>query len=468
MHQAFQAMLQRRSGTGAARGVIALIAIVLCSTVPAGATTLQEALSQAYRDNPTLNAERARVRSVDENVPQAKSGYRPTVSATADIGREWTDTPAGSNARTPRGYGISIEQPLFRGFRTKNSISRAEAQVLSARQSLADVEQNVLLDAVTAYMDVLNTRAIVSLRQRDVAALREQVEGTQARFEAGEATRTDIAQGQARLSLSRSQLTAAQAQQFAAEARYVQVIGSEPRDLRRPPSIVALLPNTLVEAKRMAAENHPAILAAEFAVIAAEYQVKVAKGELLPTASVEASYNSRWDSSSFGGQSEGASIIGRVNVPLYQGGVAHSRTRQAKEDLARAVLETDIARRQIEANVVSAWESLKAARQQIQANRASLDAAQLALDGIREEFRVGQRSTIDVLDAQREVVTAQIALVQAQRDEVVAAYALLAATGQLNINSLQLAARAYNPEEHYQQVKNRWFGINVPAYDFER
>lgn len=458
----------RRVGSGVLR--LAAVGLVAGLTLlsPASATTLNEALGRAYETNPVLNAERARLRAVNESVTQAKAGYRPNVSAGADIGQTWTNTPLSNTTNNPRGYSVSVQQPLFRGFRTQNAVSGAEASVLSARQALADVEQNVLLDAVTAYMDVLNTRAIVALRERDVAALEEQLGGSRARFEVGELTRTDVAQAQARVSLSISQLTAARANQFAAEARYVQIIGREPHGLQRPMSVRGLLPPSLDAARQMALVNHPAILASEFAVAAADYQVKVIQGELLPSASVEASYGQRWGTGGQSGRTENMSITGRINVPIYEGGVAHSRTRQAKEELARSTLQTDIARRQVEATLVSAWQFLAATRQQIEANQSSLQAAQLALDGIREEFRVGQRSTIDVLDAQRDVLTAQVNLVQAQRDEVVAAFTLLAATGQMQIDSLRLPAQRYDAEVHYQQVKDRWFGVDVPDYQFQR
>ena len=229
-----------------------------------------------------------------------------------------------------------------------------------------------------------------------------------------------------------------------------------------------LLPSTLQEATNTALQNHPSILAGEFGILAAEHAVKVVEGELLPSASVEGSYQSRWGGNTFGNQNETASVTARLNVPLYQGGVVYSRARQAKEELARQTLITDIARRQVRANTVSAWEQLKAARQQIIATQNSVNAAQLAADGLAEEFRVGQRSTIDVLDARREVLNAQIALVQAQSSEVVAAFSLLAAMGQLQLDSLNLPAARYDAEVHYQQVKNRWFGTNVPDYGFTR
>jgi len=447
---------------------VLLSAASLAHVLPANATTLKDAMARAYETNPEINAARAQVRSVDEGVTQAKSGYRPNVSAGADIGSSSTRNSFGSSNTEPYGYSVTVTQPLFRGFRTKNSVSSAEANVLSSRQTLANTEQNVLLSAVGAYMDVLSTRAIVNLRQRDVDALSEQLNGTTARFNVGEVTRTDVAQSQARLSLSQAQLTAAVADSMSAEAVFVQIVGSEPGQLARPNNIASLLPRSLQQALQLARENHPSILAAEFAVLSAEHNVKVIEGELLPSASIEGSYQSRWNSSNFSGQNETSSITARVNVPLYQGGVVYSRTRQAKEQMARQTLLTDIARRQVHASTVSAWEQLKAARQQIAATQKSVSAAQLALTGLNEEFRVGQRSTIDVLDARRDVLTAQISLVQAQSNEVYAAFSLLAAVGQLRIDSLQLPATQYAPEVHYQHVKNRWFGTDVPEYGFKK
>ena len=200
-------------------------AFTFASYEHADAKDLKEAMAQAYETNPEINAARAQLRAINEGVPQAKSGYRPTVSGSADVGRSWNDSPIGDSITNPRGYSVTVSQPIFRGLRTKNSISAAEARVLAGRQDLANTEQNVLFAAVSAYMDVMSTRAIVGLRQRDLDALAEQLRGTQARFNVGEVTRTDVAQSQARLALSQSQLTAAIADSMTAEANFVRVVG---------------------------------------------------------------------------------------------------------------------------------------------------------------------------------------------------------------------------------------------------
>jgi outer membrane protein len=432
----------------------------------AGSQTLDRALAQAYQNNPTLNAERAATRAVDERVPQALSGFRPQISADADVGRVWTRSrgPGGTTSRsaTPYGYGLTITQNVFNGFRTVNQTRSAEAQVLGARETLRNTEQNVLLDAVIAYMDVLRDGAIVELQRQNLEALSEQQRATKDRFDVGELTRTDVAQADARVAQAESELTAARARLNASRAAYRRDIGVDPVRLMPARPVEHLVPRSLEPALAAGTEHHPAIAAARHGVDAASLQVKVAEGELLPVVSLQGSVSRDHNPSAATDRSESASLFGRLSVPLYQGGAEYSRIRESKEVLGQRRLEADVTRDAVRAAVVQSFGLLSAARFQVEAAQAQVNAAQIALNGVQEEYRVGQRTTLDVLNAQAELVSARSLLITAQRDRVVNSYSLLAAIGRLNSDELRLKVQAYTPEVHYHQVRDSWFGVRTP------
>ena len=447
----------------------------------ASAETLTEALSRAYGTNPELNAERARQRATDETVAQALSGYRPSVTGTADVGVLATETelanpttarvPGGgfavnatqANTLYPRGVGVAVQQSLFNGFRTTNTVKQAESGVRAGREALRNVEQNVLLDAVTAYMDVLRDLAIVELRRSNVAFLTETLRATRDRFNVGEVTRTDVAQAEARLSRGQSQLDTAQAQLQTSRAAFRRVTGVEPGRLAPGQPIDRLLPRTLDAAIALGRREHPAILAANFNVDSAQYAVKAVEGELLPSVTVQGSLQRRYDPSPQAERVDTAQVVGRMNIPLYEGGEVSARVRQSKEVLGQRRLQLDQAREQVHAAIVSSWGNVEASRANIAASEAEVRAAEIALAGVREEARVGQRTTLDVLDAQQDVVDARSRLVQAQRDRVVASYSLLSAVGRLGPKPLALPVREYKPEIHYEIVRDKWFGLRTPA-----
>ncbi len=437
------------------------------AATPVAAETLYQALAKAYSANPDLNAARASTRATDENVPLARSGSRPRVSAGADIGATSTrtETTAGVATRsttTPGGVDLTISQPLFRGFRTKNATKAAEAGVLASREALRNTEQNVLLDAVTAYADVLRDGAIAGLRARNVEFLNEQVRAASDRFTVGEGTRTDVAQAEARRSGAISDLSVARASVNTSRAVYRQVIGEDPRGLAPAKTAEHLLPRTLDAALSAGLSDHPAIVSSLHSVDAAAFDVKEIEGELLPTIDLEGTLSRRYEPSATVRTTDSASIVGRLTVPIYQGGGVSARVRQAKETLGQRKIEVDAAREQVRAAVVAGWGGLKSAIAQIEAAQASVDAAQLALEGVIEEQRVGQRTTLDVLDAQAELLNARISLVSAQRERVVASFNLLAAVGKLSAAQLGLQVSVYQPEHHYKQVRDKWFGLRTP------
>lgn len=451
----------------AARVMLAAALLASCSTLSFG-DTLEGALARAYTVNPTLNAQRAATRATDEAVPQALSGYRPRVFGTADIGASATEVRIGGGQGTvttqyPRGVGASIEQNIFDGFRTPNRVRAAEWQVLVARETLRNTEQNVLFDAVEAYMNVLRDFAIHNLRRNNVELLSEDLRATRERFEVGEVTRTDVAQGEARLAGARSMLAVAEANLKASRAIYRQRVGDDPGRLHPGRPIDSRLPRTLDEAINIALRNHPAVLAALYAADAAHSQVKIVEGELYPTVGIEGSVSQRWEPSGQANQSRSASVVGRVTVPIYQGGQVSSRVREAKEIWGQRQIEADITRDQVRAAVISAWGSLDGAKAQIVAAQAQVEAAQIALNGVREEANVGQRTTLDVLNAQAELLDARVALITAQRDRVVASYAVYQAIGQLGVQNLGVqTASYYDPAVHYDQVRDKWFGLRTP------
>lgn len=442
-------------------------AFVLAGASGVSAETLESALARAYGNNPTLNAQRAGVRATDENVARAKSGYRPTVNASADVGRTFTDVTrpggqGGISRLTPRGVGVEVEQSIFNGFRTENSVRQAESSVFGARENLSNNEQNILSDAATAYMDVLRDTAILDLRRNNVEVIDEQLRQTRDRFNVGEVTRTDVAQAESRLALARSQASAAESQLRASIATYRQVIGVEPRQLAPGRPLDKLLPRNVDAALRVALNEHPAIKAAQHGVDVAELQVRIEQGALAPQVGVRGAVAQRYDSQTEGDRALSASVVAQLTVPIYDGGQAYASTRQAKETAGQRRLEADSIRDQVRAFVITSWGQLEAARAQIIASQAQVDAAETALNGVREEARVGQRTTLDVLNAQQELLEARVNLITAQRDRVVASYLVAQSMGRLNSRALGLSVNHYSPKIHFDQVKDLWGGLTTP------
>ena len=440
---------------------------VLASAGGVSAETLESALARAYGNNPTLNAQRANVRATDENVARAKSGYRPQVNGTADVGRSWSEASrpglgSSQNVLTPRGFGVQVDQSIFNGNRTANSVRQAESSVLGARENLTNNEQNILFDSASAYMNVLRDTAILDLQRNNVEVIDEQLRQTRDRFNVGEVTRTDVAQAESRLAAARSQASLAEANLRTSIAQYRQVIGVEPRQLAPGRPLDRLLPRSVDAALKIALNEHPAIKAALHGVDVAEIQVRIEQGALAPQLGVRGTVAQRYDNQIEGDRALSASVVAQLTVPIYDGGQAYASTRQAKETVGQRRLEADSVRDQVRAAIISSWGQLEAARAQITAAQAQVDAAETALSGVREEARVGQRTTLDVLNAQQELLNARVNLITAQRDRVVASYAVVQAMGRLNSRALGLAVNHYSPKIHYDQVKDLWGGLTTP------
>jgi outer membrane protein len=447
-----------------------LMASALLASRPVLAETLESALAQAYRNNPTLNAQRAALRATDEGVPQALAGYRPRVTASFDSGYQHYEANTLSLGQqvltntniSPRGGNVGVVQTLYNGQRTGNLTRQAEAAVLTGREQLRNAEQTALLDAATQYMNVLRDTAILDLQRRNVQVLQEQLKQARDRFNVGEVTRTDVAQSEARLAASQSQVLTAEATLKASQAAYRRAIGIEPVNLRAGMPVDRLSPRSLEAAVTQGSSMHPTVTAAQYTVDAAQHAVKAAEGTLYPTVTLESSISRRWDVAPGTADQLQGTVLGRVAVPIYQGGAEYSIIRQTKETLGQRRIELDVARDLIRATVFQWWSQLEATKAQIISAQAQVTATEVALNGVREEARVGQRTTLDVLNAQQELVNARVALVTAQRDRVVASYTLLAAVGRLAPDVLSLRTEAYDSGVHYQQVRNKWFGVRNP------
>ena len=457
-----------------AAGVCCAAAAIGVGCSQAAADTLEWALVQAYQNNPSLNAQRAALRVIDENVPQALSGYRPKISLTAQGGYNFENAtqqfPIGgvltqvsfANQFISRSVGVTGAQTLFNGFQTANRTRQAESQVDGARETLRVTEQQVLLDAATAYMNLLRDAAILELNQSNVQVLTEQLKQTRDRFNVGEVTRTDVAQAGSRLAAGRSALLGAQSNYVTSQANYRRVIGVNPGKLAPGTPIDRLSPKTLPKAIAQGEVQSPSVLAAAYGVDIASLGGKISEGALYPNLTVTANASYGVNPAFETVRATEASVIGQLTVPIYQGGGEYSAIRQSKETLGQQRLTLDINRDQARATVVQSWGQLDAAKAQIESTAAQVNAAEIALNGVREEARVGQRTTLDVLNAQQELVNARVALVTAQHDRVVASYALLAAVGGLSMRRLGLDVVIYDPMVHYQQIRDAWAGVRNP------
>jgi outer membrane protein len=467
-----QGMRGVKLATGAAAAV--LLTAFMGST-PSLADTIEAALVRAYQSNPQLNAQRAQVRSTDENVPQALSGYRPKVSLTASSGYQYSDTntTAGGTATTivrteihganaPRSAGLTVSQTLFNGQQTANKTRAAESQVSGAREALRVLEQTVLLAGATIYMDNLRDSAIVEVQKSNVRVLEQTLKQTRDRFNVGEVTRTDVAQSEAQLAAGKTQLLAAEATLTTTRANFRRIIGNEPEQLAPGSPVDRFLPGTLPGAVELSLMENPNVTAAMFGIDVNYLQVKVNEGALLPTVSLQASVQQSYEQTMTIFRTFNAAATAQLSVPIFQGGGEYALIRQSKENLAQQRLVLEQTRDQARANTVTAWGQLVAGKAQVASAQAQVTASEIALNGVREEAKAGQRTTLDVLNAQQALVNARVALVTAQHDRVVASYAVLTAVGRLSPQVLNLPTTIYDPSVHYQQVRDSWFGVRTP------
>jgi len=430
----------------------------------ANAETLREALVKAYMNNPALNSERATVRATDEGVSQALANWRPEVTWTGTVAKERSDnnSRSGSNREqtlTPMTSSFSITQPLFRGFQTEAATAEAESKVDAARARLLEKEQEVLMDAVLAYSNIVRDEAVLELNRNNEQVLRRQFEATNDRFEVGELTRTDVSQAEARFAKATADRIQSEGDLESSRATYQKIIGEIPSK-PIPSPLPSDIPTTVEEVIERAQQSNPTFLAAVADEKAAMENIEEMAGKLLPELNLTASTDTALESSSRNSRTESASIGLSLKVPFYQKGTVYSQVRQAKQTAAEKRMDMEEARRSAVESGRTGWEGLVTARARIQSFLAQIRSAEVALDGVQREAAVGSRTVLDVLDAEQELLDAKVSLVRAQRDELVAVYELKQAVGELTAEKLGLDTGIYDPKVHYDEVRDAWIGTS--------
>ena len=436
---------------------VALIAVVTGLSAPAWAETLQEAIALAYRTNPSLLAQRANQRALDESIVQARAGLRPRLDVTfsGNHSQSFGDNAGFDGDSASASIGLS--QTIWSGGRVGHGITAAEAEILAGREDLRDIEQTVLASVIQAYADVIRDTEILRIRQANLGVLQRQLEEASARFEVGEITRTDVAQSEARLAQSEADLANAQAQLSVSRAAYAAVVGQSPGDLA-PMPVLPGVPTDFDSALDVALVDNPGIRSAAYSLHAAEANVAAAKAEYMPSARLTATYggsNTDFDRISDIGDDTRLTAGATVSVPLFTGGLNGSRVAQALERANVAQINVEGERRNTLRSVSSAYAQVVSARSTLEAGGEAVRAATVAAEGVRQEAQVGLRTTLDVLNQELELRNAEITLASARRNEYVAQANLLAAMGRLEGADLDPTLTIYNPADNYQRVRNR-------------
>lgn len=451
---------------------VAVIAVMAGTGTPAWAETLRDALALAYQTNPSLLAQRASQRALDESIVQARSGLRPQldVRVSASYTRDYSDTPFSNPDSDGGSASVGLSQTLWSGGRIGHGISAAEANILAGRENLRDIEQTVLASVIQAYADVIRDGEILAIRQSNLGVLQRQLEEASARFEVGEITRTDVAQSESRLAQSEADLANARAQLSVSRAGYAAVVGQTPGDLAPMPALPGV-PTDFDNALDVALGDNPAIRAAAYSQAAAEANVAAARAEYMPSARLTASYGGATaDLGRLGdiGDQTSFQAGATLSVPLFTGGLNGSRVAQALERANIAQINVEGERRNTLQSVSSAYAQSISSRATLQAGEEAVRAATVAAEGVRQEAQVGLRTTLDVLNQELELRNAQITLASARRNEYVAQASLLAAMGRLEGPDLDAAMTVYDPATNFDRVRNRgglpWDGI-VEAID---
>lgn len=449
-------------------GLLALGGAVIIPTGTSWAQSLQESLAKAYAGNPTLLAKRAELRGIDEGVPQALSGWRPSVSASASSGESRSYSSARTTNKTvthtPTTTSLTVSQSLYSGGQTVAAIASAENAVLAGRADLVGVEQTVLLDAVKAYVNVFREQAVLELRVNNEQVLGRQLEATTDRFEVGEITRTDVHQAQARLAKATADRIQAEGDLASSRATYEKVMGEAPERLSRP-EIALNLPNSVESAIKLAVAQNPNVLKAEYGERGSRDDVQTARGSLLPTVDLAGTASRSLNASGLSTRSDTFSAKLTLSVPLYQKGAAYSALRAARQTAIKKRRDIDTAKRSATETTARAWETLTTSKARIKSFGAQIKASEVALEGVQREAAVGSRTVLDVLDAEQELLDAKVSIVRAQRDETVALFELKSAIGELTSNYLSLPVTAYDSAKHYDNVRPKLFGGDIETGD---
>ncbi|MBL8559828.1 MAG: TolC family outer membrane protein [Hyphomonadaceae bacterium] len=449
----------------------ALLAAAGLAPGAAAADTLADALAAAYKTNPTLDGARQQARQADESFAQARAGFLPQVGITGSYGSQlritetetFLGTQRSKNTFEPQNATITASQSLFEGGRRVAQLGQANAQIAGAQEGLRSTEQQVLLQVIAVYVDVRRDEEVVRIRENNVSLLERQLQAAKDRFEVGEITRTDVAQAQARLAGAQAGLAAARSDLAASRAEYMRIVGTQPGALEPAPA-VAGVPENLDEAVAVALDSNPDLRRFKQNERAAREQVRIARADLLPQVSVFGRMARDIEPSGPGIETESQVAAAQVTIPLFEGGFARSRTRSARLGVLRAESQTEEVRRSVVSQTTSAWNDFAAAQRVIEASREQVRANELALEGVEQEQQVGLRTTLDVLDAQQELLDSQLAVTRAERDAYVAAHGLLLSIGKLDARTLNVNAPLYDPDDHRRAV--RWTMLRTwPADD---
>jgi len=443
----------------------AAAAALLAATRGAAAETLVEALADAYNNNPQLLSERALLRATDETVPQALAGWRPTVQFTGAVGIEHLETkppappafPAEAGLR-PSTADLNVTQPVYSGGRTVALTSQAEKTIEAERARHIAVEETVFLSVAQGYLDVVRDQATLDLAINNEQVLRRQLEATNDQFRVGAVTRTDVAQAEARLAGATASRQQAEGNLQVSRANYERAVGHAPAKLEQP-SLRPTLPATRDEAIAMASAKNPTVIAALFTEDAARDTVDATRDQLLPNLSLVGDALRAGDQTTKGRETTSYSIVARVTVPLYEGGAFYSQTRQAAETVGQRRGQTDDARRAAIQGATQAWEQVTSGRAQVISLQSTIRAAEIALEGVRQEATVGSRTVLDVLNAEQELFTDRVQLVTAQHDLALAEFSLSNQIGRLTAADLKLPVTLYDVDKHYRSVRDKWIGF---------
>jgi outer membrane protein len=439
------------------------------TSMPGAPRTLAEALASTYSNQPALQAERAKLRATDENVPTALSGWRPTVVLGGSAGygdgvsRSYSGT-LGSvvNTQSDRLIGTAqatITQNVYTGGKVQGSVNKAKNQVYAERANLLAQEQTSFGNAVSAYVGVIQARQLLALQVNNEQVLAKQLQATNDRFRVGEITRTDVAQAEAALEGATATRETAEGNLATARSTYVQIIGFQPPDDLVEPQPLSLPVKTEQEASQLASANNPNVIAALFNDAAAKDAVDVAFAALMPQVSVQGQTFQQNNAGARSATANGYQILAQVSVPLYQGGQEYSAVRQAKQAEQQTSRLIDDSRRTAVQNAVNAWDTLTAAKASADSTRAAIRANEVALEGVEREAIVGSRTTLDVLNAQQALLNSRVTLVQNLAQVVTASYQIAAAIGRLTARDLHLPVPLYDETAYYNAVKDRWAGL---------
>lgn len=449
---------------GLTKVVVSALALMAVSSATY-AQSLEDSLASAYAGDPRLLAERAALRAVDEGVPSAQSGWRPTVSINGSVGRRYQNNTFGtgvssSSSTTPADAGLTLSQPVWRGGATEAETAAAENLVFAARANLVAVEQQVLLETAIAYTTVVRDQSVVGLSINNEQVLERQLQATRDRFEVGEVTRTDVAQAEARLADAAAERIRAEGNLEVSRADYQRSVGSLPGELSFPDLETLLsVPATEDEALAFAAQRNPNIISAGFGERAALFDISAAAATLMPQVSLDGVLQRSWDPNSFFEETDTAQITANVSVPLYQSGAEYSRVRKLRQTAVQRRRQLDNARRAVREATEQAWEELNAAHAGIRALESSVNANEIALEGVRQEADVGARTVLDVLDAEQELFEARVALVRAESTAAEAVFRLTEVSGGMTAAALRLPVTLYDPSAHYDDVVDKWIGF---------